>query len=271
MNNSKIWILITGIVAMVSGFLIYSTVKTKETDRSAFMAKIQDLQGKTTEMAKLQSDLEEIRKEKAALEAKAQSDIAALETQVADSKKNDAGLRSKVDVLTKEKESLAKYMENNNAIVGKLQKKNEALENEKKRLLDESLRKSDSVPRFIDPMNEQPLEVRPSNTERGSRIAEEQVVDLGRIVIRQSTHQPAEVEHVNTLYGFIVLSAGTRDGLQKDSIVNVTRNNRLIAKAVVKKAREEAASAVTLPEWTREEIRVGDLISINSPGPAAQS
>ena len=103
--------------------------------------------------------------------------------------------------------------------------------------------------------------------EQGAKLAGEEVVDLGRIILHRSDNQPAAVEHVNTLYGFIVLSAGTRDGLHKDSIVNITRNNRLVAKAVIKKIREEAASAVTLPEWTREEIRVGDLVSVNTPAP----
>ena len=58
-----------------------------------------------------------------------------------------------------------------------------------------------------------------------------------------------------------MLSAGSDDGLKKDAIVNITRNNRLVAKAVVKKLRESTASAVTLPEWTREEIQVGDVIT----------
>jgi hypothetical protein len=274
MNNSKIWILITGIVLMVSGFLLYSTIKAKETERGNFMVKIQELQGKIGDLTKLQADLEQAKKERAEVEAKAQEQISALETQISDYKKNESSLRSKIDTLTKEKESLTKYMENNNVIVGKLQKKIESLEKEKSKIAEEAAKKPDTLmPRFVDPMEEQPQQEQAAEpkVEQGSRLAEEEVVDLGRIILQQATSQPATVEHVNSLYGFIVLSAGTRDGLKKDSIVNITRNNRLIAKAVIKKVREEAASAVTLPEWTREEIRVGDYISVNSPAPNALS
>ena len=271
MNNAKIWILITGIVLMVSGFFLYTTIKSKETERTTFMAKIQELQGRLAEIEKLQSQLEEMKKDRAELEAKAQSDVAALESQIAEHKKNESSFRAKVDALTKEKESLAKYMENNNVIVAKLQKKIQALEDEKKGLLEDTAKRSEMTPRFIDPMNDSVPSNEPApSAEQGSRLANEEVVDLGRIILRQSTQQPASVEHVNSLYGFIVLSAGTLDGLKKDSIVNITRNNRLVAKAVIKKVREEASSAVTLPEWTREEIKVGDLISVNSPSPVPQ-
>lgn len=129
----------------------------------------------------------------------------------------------------------------------------------------------EAAPRFIDPMNEpflpQPEEAIPpaSPTVSGAKLANEEVVDLGRIIVHSATNEAARVEHVNTLYGFIVMSAGTKDGLRKDSVVNITRNNRLIAKAVIKKVRESVSSAVTLPEWTREEIRVGDMISVNAP------
>ena len=268
MNNAKIWILVTGIVLMVSGFMLYTTIKSKEADRASFMVKVQELQAKIAELSKLQTDLDAVKKEKADAEAKAQTDIAALESQVSDAKKSETALRGKLDALTKEKESLTKYMDNNNVIVGKLQKKIEALEQEKKQLVDDAKKQDAPLSHFVDPMSESPEEpVSEVKPEQGSKLAGEEVVDLGRIILRKSTSQPATVEHVNSLYGFIVLSAGTNDGLRKDSVVNITRNNRLIAKAVIKKVREEAASAVTLPEWTREEIRVGDLVSVNTPAP----
>lgn len=278
MNSSKIWILITGLVLMASAFLLYSTFKSKESEKATFMAKIQELNIQVAQLAQVQAELAQLKKEKAELEAKSQADTANLEAQINEYKKTEMSLRAKVDTLTKEKESMSKYMDNNSIIVGKLQKKIESLEREKKEALEKAREEGAApAPRFVDPMNgpaETPVpaaiesRVQAHASEMGARLAGEETVDLGRIIIGQSTNQPAQVEHVNLLYGFIVISAGTDDGLRKDSIVNITRNNRLIAKAVIKKVRNNAASAATLPEWTREEIKVGDFISVNTPAPA---
>jgi len=272
MNNAKIWILITGIVVLVSGFLLYSTLRSSAADKTNFIIKIQELTSRLTELDRVKADLEQAQKEKAELEAKSQSEIAALEAQMADSKRNESQLKTKLDALLKEKEGLSQYMENNTAIIAKLNKKIESLERERARTLEDSKRGSDvSSFSYIDPINETPSTTTdyamPPSQVMGAKLAEEEIVDLGRIIVHTSTHEAARVEHVNPLYGFVVLSAGTNDGLSKDAVVNITRNNRLIAKAVIKKVREDAASAVTLPEWTREEIRVGDLVSINAPSP----
>lgn len=268
MNNAKIWILITGIVAIVSGFLLYSMMRSKEVEKASFMVKIQELSGRLAQMETLKQELEQTKTEKAALEAKSQEEIAALEARIAESKKLEVSNKSKIEALTKEKDSLTKYMENNNAIVAKLNKKIETLQKEREAMVASSNRGSDEelIPRFVDPMNETaPVRVEGEKPGLGAKLADEEIVDLGRIIVHASTNEAARVEHVNLLYGFIVMSAGTNDGLQKDAVVNITRNNRLVAKAVIKKSRESVSSAVTLPEWTREEIRVGDLISVNSP------
>ena len=264
MDSAKIWILITGVVLMVSGFVLYSTIKSKNTEKANLMVKIQELNGELAGLSQVQTELTQLKKEKAELEAKSQADAAALEGQINEYKKTEMSLRSKIDTLVREKESFSEHLEENSAVVSKLQKKIESLEQNKKDAL-EKTKQSEEAPHFIDPMKQAPeTEVKP---ELGARLAGEEVVDLGRIIISQPTNRPAQVEHVNTLYGFIVLSAGTDDGLHKDAIVNITRNNRLIAKAVIKKVRDNAASAATLPEWTREEIKVGDFISMNSPAP----
>ncbi len=270
LNNAKMWILITGIVVIVSGFLLYFMIHDREIEKASFMVKIQELNGRLLEIDKLKADLGQAKKEQAELEARSKADFATLDTLVTDSKKSEALLRGKVDTLLKEKDSLTKYVANSTIIVAKLNKKIESLEQERNQVLSESKLDSSGppVPRYIDPMSdssEPVLTATPAPKGMGAKLAEEGVVDLGRIIVHPSTHEAARVENVNPLYGFIVLSAGTNDGLRKDSVVNITRNNRLIAKAVVKKAREDVSSAVTLPEWTREEIRVGDFISINAP------
>lgn len=269
MNNAKIWILVTGIVVILSGFLLYSMVRSRETERAQFMVKIQELSGRLAEMDRLKTAFEELQGQKTELEAKSRSEIAGLETRLTEARRNESQLKSKLDALLKEKEGMTQYMENNNAIIAKLNKKIESLQKERDSAVKEASDAPGEAFNYVDPINESPSMSLPvfGSQPMGAKLAQEEIVDLGRIIVHPSTHEAARVEHVNPLYGFIVLSAGSSDGLGKDSVVNVTRNNRLIAKAVIKKVREDTASAVILPEWTREEIRVGDLISTNAPSP----
>ncbi len=262
LNNAKIWMLLCGIIFLISGFGIFSIVKSKETDRINFTQQIGQLSGKVSQLELSKAELEQVKKEKLEMETKFQSDIAALESQISESRRTESQLKAKLETLAKEKDAMVKYSENSGLIVAKLQKKIEALEREKKEGAETAKNSTESTaPKFIDPMADTPAKVTEARSEMGAQLAGEEIVDLGRIIIRQETNEAAKVEHVNTLYGFIVLSAGADDGLKKDAIVNITRNNRLVAKAVVKKVRESTASAVTLPEWTREEIQVGDIIT----------
>ncbi len=264
LNNAKIWMLLSGVIVLVSCFGMYTLIKSKADEKANFISSMSELNIKINQLEAQITQLEQVKKEKAELEAKFQSDITALETQISDAKRSESQLKSKIETIAKEKADLVKYSENNGLIIAKLQKKIELLEKEKRQVMQEAKNSTEAAPpRYFDPMDDSAAPA-PTNTNRpemGSKLVEEEIVDLGRILIREETNEAAKVENVNTLYGFIIISAGSDDGLRKDSIVNITRNNRLVAKAVVKKVRESTASAVTLPEWTREEIRVGDIIS----------
>ncbi len=263
--------LLCGIIFLVSGFGIFTIVKSKETERAQFMVKLTELTTKVNQLELAKTELEQVKKEKVEMEAKFHADIISLESQIAESRRAESQLKNKLETLAKEKDAMAKYSENSGLIVAKLQKKIEVLEREKKEASEIAKNTPDVVtPKFVDPMDDvSPTKATDTQPQMGAKLAGEEIVDLGRIIIRRETNEAARVEHVNTLYGFIVLSAGSDDGLRKDAIVNITRNNRLVAKAVVKKLRESTASAVTLPEWTREEIQVGDVITssqLDAPG-----
>ncbi len=86
-------------------------------------------------------------------------------------------------------------------------------------------------------------------------------INLGNIVVKASTGAPTRVEQVDKVYGFIVVTAGAQEGLRKNSVINIVRNDEFIAKALVQETRKNVSAAVILPEWTKKEIKVGDLVS----------
>ena len=86
-------------------------------------------------------------------------------------------------------------------------------------------------------------------------------VELGKIVVQKSSGKAARVEHIDAVYGFVVVDAGSQDGLKKDMVLNIIRNSQSVGRAVVQKVQSHVSAAVILPEWTKEEIRVGDFVS----------
>ena len=72
-----------------------------------------------------------------------------------------------------------------------------------------------------------------------------------------------KILHVDTGYGFVVLSTGTENGINKGAILDVVRDGKRIGKVKVVKPREQVSGAVILKEWqSRNEIRVGDQVRI---------
>ena len=263
MNDNKTWGAITLIIVVVSGFLLFTTFKSKETEKRLRIQKEQELSQTQINLAQVQADLVQIKKERGEAEEKFQANLSSLQTSVEEYKKSAEMTGAKIAAMTKEKEFLVKNMNNNTLLISRLNKKIEKLEDEKINLLEKIKRFELEKP--------EPLSADETPGGKGdvqAKLVPSDIVDLGKIIIHKSSNQAAIVEHVNTLYGFVVISAGEADGLRKDAAVNITRNDRFIAKAIVKKVRQNVSSAVTLPEWTREEIKIGDLVSISDTSAA---
>lgn len=267
MNDSRTWGVITLAILLISGYLLFSTSQSKDHEKHLRIQKEQELSAKMTELGQVETDLAKLKKDKTEAEDKYKASLAALQATADEFKKNAEGLLIKMAALTKEKETLAKEKEtmiknidDNMTLIAKLNKKVQKLEKEKSEML-VTLEQAKSEKASVPAVDENPE----NQGETQAKPLRGDIVDLGNIIVHKSSHQPATVEHVNVLYGFVIISAGESDEIHKNSIINISRNNRFIAKAVVEEARENISSAVTLPEWTREEIKIGDLVSISDP------
>ena len=84
---------------------------------------------------------------------------------------------------------------------------------------------------------------------------------LGKVLVQKSSGRTAQVQHVNDVYSFVIINAGSSEGLRSGSVINVIRNDQIIAKAVVEKLKPDLSAAVLIPEWSREHVQVGDFIT----------
>ncbi len=256
MPNPKILAAGAGVIVLASVFFGANSALTLQKEKNLRHQKEQELTAKMEEMGQIQVELKQLKKQKADAEGKYQAAIATHDAEIEVYKKNAKDLADKVDAMTKETTELQTALDEKKTQMEQLSKKISKLEDEKALLITESSKAAESGAR---------PQASPGQASPDTQVLPQQsaVVDLGTIILRRSSNIPARVEHVDTLWGFVVVSGGSRDGLKLNMVLNISRNNRFIAKAVVKKVREDIASAVMLPEWAREDVKTGDLISVS--------
>lgn len=264
MNKRNPLLFIVILAALIGGVLLFSLYNLKELEHRLRLQKEEELELKTAELLQKEASLTELENEKTRMEKNLAGKISALEEEIAVHKENQKALSLKVEELEGEREAIKSDNLAKQKNIEELAQKISGLETDKSDLLKTigqlkaSLEKgSRTAPQAQPGQNEAGEDSMPS-----AGLQPASVVELGQIVVQKSSGSAARVQHVNKVYGFVVLTAGSKDGLRPDLTVNIIRDNRLIAKAVIQKVRSTTSAAILLPGQTFGEIRAGDLVSV---------
>ena len=259
--SRKGWIvfLATAVTAIfgASFFLLHNA---KESERKLRVQKELELSNRMVELTEKQTAIAELNKQKADLEDKLNARIAKLEDSLRQSGEEIKVHSGRMDELTAENLSLKKDVQAKEKSIASLRQKIETLENDKLDLLT-SLQKAKEAQSAASAEISAPP---PDNSPYGiqSRVIPEiDPVKLGKIIVQRSSGRAAEIQHVDKLYGFVVINAGWADGMREKAVLNILRDKKLVGKVVVQKVRDKLSAAVVLPEWTKGEIQPGDLVS----------
>jgi hypothetical protein len=252
MPSQKINILIGILLVVTAGGGLFYLYQEKETEKRIRIQKEQQLAAKIKELTDTMASLAAVKKEKADLESELTSQINALEIALRNSDQNGKILSEKVDGLTLANESFKKDLAEREAKLADLSKKVKNLQMDKLDLM--------AMIRKYEESGGSPASPSKTSSKVGADL-ETVPVNLGKIVIKKSSGKAVRVEEINTVYGYIVVNAGSRDGITKDTVLNIVRDNELVGKAVVQKVEQEVSAAVILKEWMRDEVRIGDTIS----------
>lgn len=263
MNTNRIWALFS-VVILVAGVGLYLLYSSKETERNLRMEKEMLLGSKTTELTQTQAQLASLTEEKRAAEEALNSKIESLNSLIKDYDENIRSQSGKIDSLAADNDSLRRERESLQRQIDSLSQKIQALESERSNLTEKIRREGAGRRSAADTSSDgrgYEDDAPQVSTMAPPAFTETEAVQLGNIVMQQSSGSAVAVQSVNRLYGFLVLNAGSNDGLEKDLVVNIVRDKQLIGKAVVQKVQDNVSAAMILPEYTRQEVRVGDLIT----------
>ncbi len=265
------------LIFLLSTYWIYSW---KETERKLRMQKELELSDRVSELAQTQdkisdlsNKLSDLSKKKDEIETRLISKIAAFEASSRDYDMTIKGQTEKLNAMNQENDSLKNEIQEKDKMFADLSKKvyrlnaQKAVLSDKIQDLEKNLEMLKEEARKAQEAQKAAVTSKVENPEslNGADltwIPDVNTVDLGKIVIQELSGHAAQVQHVDGEFGFIVINAGTDEGLKYNSAVNILRDNKLIGKAVVQKARSNVCTAIIIPQFTKEKVMEGDVISV---------
>ena len=248
-----------GLVVAVVGagllvLFIFSLFKSVKVEQNLRIQKEKALASKVIELTQKEAELAGAVRERAAFEKKVQEHDAQLksitegyEGRLKALTENSEALARDNEVLSKERDAGLRQIEDLNARIASLEADRAGLEGRIEELL--AAQAFAAEPPRAAAKNSAPV-VPPAAD-----------VQLGKIMIQRASGRAAQVQHVDGVYGFVIINAGVRDGMRRGTLLNILREGRVVAKAVVEKVQDNVSAAVLLPEWTQDEIRAGDTVS----------
>lgn len=256
--NKKTWIAFFAVAAtLITILAIYLLYTARENEHKLRLSKEAELSRKVAELGEKQQQILTLIKQKSELEEQFNTKISTLEASARDHDDSAKALNAKMESVLRENEALKRDIEDKDKKISELFRKIRSLEADKTQLL-ETINKGPAKPLGSEEgtgLSDAGIALDPANPEGlGS-------VKLGKIVVQKTSGRAARVEYIDKLYGFIVINAGSKDGLKPESVINIVRGNKLIGKAVVQKIRPDVAAAVLVSEGTKDDVKLGDLIS----------
>ncbi len=266
MANRKAWIaFFSTTLTVIAALALLSLNNDREREKKLRAEKELELQNTLLSVTEKETQIASLMKQKNELEEEFDVKIERLETSVKEHAAQVSGYEERIGTLEQENQTLKRELDTKNKKVADLLRRLETLETDKTDLLAmvKKLEADQSAVTQSGGGLESPsLESASARSPWAPRTAPDlDPVELGKIVVQHTSGRAAEVQHVNTIYGFIVVNAGFKDGVRKNQVLNIVRDNKMVGKAVVRQIRNDVAAAAVLPEWTQGEIRVGDVIS----------
>lgn len=260
--TKKTWVIFlataTLLITGLSFFLLFSS---RESERRLRLQKEAELSRKTVELGEKKTQIDTLIKQKGDLEEQFTARVAALESTSREHEASSRALSERMEAVLRENEALKRESAEKDRRITDLTRRVQALEKDKAALLEQISKGAEAKSKSG--ASGQDDSVTPSSGLVFDYADPESLssVKLGKIIVQKTSGRAARVEYVDKLYGFIVVNAGSKDGLKNESVINIVRGNKLIGKAVVQKVRPDVCAAVVISEWTKEEIKIGDLIS----------
>jgi septal ring factor EnvC (AmiA/AmiB activator) len=97
-----------------------------------------------------------------------------------------------------------------------------------------------------------------------SHIQSTKGVELSKIVVKVVKPAEGTIVEVSKEYNFAVVDIGTDSGVKKGDYLEIYRNNRLIAKALIENVYDDMSSIVVFNQWRHIDLAIGDSVKLQT-------
>ncbi|MDD5503992.1 MAG: hypothetical protein PHV77_01615 [Candidatus Omnitrophica bacterium] len=94
-------------------------------------------------------------------------------------------------------------------------------------------------------------------------IQQSQGVQLPKIIVKVARPLNGEVVEVSEKYNFCVIDLGSGQGVNSGDTLEIYRDNRFIAKALVENVYDDMSSIIVLDQWRGVSIYTGDAVKLH--------
>lgn len=253
-------------IALILSFFFFSLYSSATNEKKLRIQKEAELSQKLMELGELQKQIATLNEQKEATTA----ELEGKQKELQGAQKKLRDLEGQLETQSQEFEeaktvnnNLAHELSESKSSIDTLTKKIKSLEADRANLQDTIKHyEEERAAQTQEAEAKKVTEEEPAPVQNEEEIIQSfDTVKLGKIVVQKDSGKAVRVQMVNPMYGFIIVNAGKHDGLVKNTVINIVRNNKIIGKAVVEKLKDSTAAAVTMPEWNKEDIKVGDMIS----------
>jgi len=95
-----------------------------------------------------------------------------------------------------------------------------------------------------------------------SYIQKSQGVQLGKIVVKVAKPSEGSVVEISRKYNFSIVDLGEANGVKSGDLLEVYRNSKLIAKALIENVYDDMSSMIVFDQWRDVDIFVGDTVKL---------
>ncbi|MFA5369179.1 MAG: hypothetical protein WC300_00435, partial [Candidatus Omnitrophota bacterium] len=94
-------------------------------------------------------------------------------------------------------------------------------------------------------------------------IQQSQGVQLAKIIVKVAKPLSGEIVEVSKKYNFCVIDLGNEQGIDSGDTLEIYRDDRFIAKALVENVYDDMSSIIVLDQWRDADIYAGDIVKLH--------
>jgi DNA repair exonuclease SbcCD ATPase subunit len=187
-----------------------------------------------------------------------------LDAQIQDYSGKIQNYESDLPKLRSEKEDIALKLLETKRIASALEKKQEDITSHEQALRTELAKAQSGHEDLLEELEYARDEKSELEEKLKSHIQSSKGIELRKIVVKVVKPAEGKIVEVSRQYNFAVVDLGEEDGVRPGDRMEIYRNKKMIARALIENVYDDMSSLVALDQWRNVDLAVGDSVKLQN-------